>query len=253
MYNKERIERIFDLLKEKGSISVNELSVLFQVSGATIRSDLAKMEKAGLITRAHGGAMANSSLYRETLLTERIHDGRKKLIAQRALEYVHERDIILLDTGTTMVAFAEALAKSSIEELSVYSNDLDVIRILEEKEKFSLTLLGGKVRNRFHYCYGPEIQNELSNFHFTSLFLAASAIHEVYGLTTENTDLAGIKRSMIKASADIILLSDSSKIGNVHLRKFASLSDVDTLIMDQNLTAEEEQMLSSSVRNLILV
>lgn len=253
MYNKERIERIFDLLKEKGSISVNELSVLFQVSGATIRSDLAKMEKAGLITRAHGGAMANSSLYRETLLTERIHDDRKKLIAQRALEYVHERDIILLDTGTTMVAFAEALAKSSIEELSVYSNDLDVIRILEEKEKFSLTLLGGKVRNRFHYCYGPEIQNELSNFHFTSLFLAASAIHEVYGLTTENTDLAGIKRSMIKASSDIILLSDSSKIGNVHLRKFASLSDVDTLIMDQNLTAEEEQMLSSSVRNLVLV
>ena len=83
MYNKERIERIFDLLKEKGSISVNELSVLFQVSGATIRSDLAKMEKAGLITRAHGGAMANSSLYRETLLTERIHDDRKKLIAQR--------------------------------------------------------------------------------------------------------------------------------------------------------------------------
>ena len=253
MYNKERIERIFDLLKEKGSISVNELSVLFQVSGATIRSDLAKMEKAGLITRAHGGAMANSSLYRETLLTERIHDDRKKLIAQKALEYVHERDIILVDTGTTMVAFAEALAKSSIEELSVYSNDLDVIRILEEKEKFSLTLLGGKVRNRFHYCYGPEIQNELSNFHFTSMFLAASAIHEVYGLTTENTDLAGIKRSMIKASADIILLLDSSKIGNVHLRKFASLSDVDTLIMDQNLTAEEEQMLSSSVRNLVLV
>ena len=79
----------------------------------------------------------------------RIHDDRKKLIAQKALEYVHERDIILLDTGTTMVAFAEALAKSSIEELSVYSNDLDVIRILEEKEKFSLTLLGGKVRNRF--------------------------------------------------------------------------------------------------------
>ena len=75
----------------------------------------------------------------------------------------------------------------------------------------------------------------------------------MYGLTTENTDLAGIKRSMIKASADIILLSDSSKIGNVHLRKFASLSDVDTLIMDQNLTAEEEQMLSASVRNLILV
>ena len=61
MYNKQRIERIFDLLKEKGSIGVNELTELFQVSGATIRSDLAKMEKAGLIIRAHGGAMMNST------------------------------------------------------------------------------------------------------------------------------------------------------------------------------------------------
>ena len=48
MYNKERIERIFDLLKEKGSISVNELSVLFQVSGATIRSALPAIFPAGL-------------------------------------------------------------------------------------------------------------------------------------------------------------------------------------------------------------
>ena len=253
MYNKERIERIFDILKENGSISVNELSDIFQVSGATIRSDLAKMEKTGLITRTHGGAMMNSSLLRETLLTERVHDDKKRLIAQNALRFVHERDILLLDTGTTMVAFAEALAQSSFEELSVFSNDLDVIRILEEKEHFSLTLLGGKVRSRFHYCYGPEIQNELSNYHFTSLFLAASAIHEFYGLTTENTDLAYIKSRMIKASGNVILLSDSSKIGNVHLRKFASLEDVDTLIMDKNLTPEAEKMLRSSIKNLVLV
>ena len=252
MYNKERIERIFDLLKAKGSISVNELTEMFGVSGATIRSDLAKMEKAGLLTRAHGGAMMNSSLFRETLLTERIHNDKKKLIAKKALEFIHERDIILLDTGTTMVAFAEALAKSPIEELTVYSNDLDVIRILEEKEHFSLMLLGGKVRNRFHYCYGAEMRSELSNYHFTSLFLAASAIHETHGLTTENTDLAGIKSEMIKASGNVILLADSSKVGIVHLKKFASLSDVDTLIMDRNLTPEVEQMLRSSIKNLIL-
>ena len=253
MYNKQRIERIFDLLKEKGSISVNELTELFQVSGATIRSDLAKMEKAGLIIRAHGGAMMNSSLFRETLLTERVHDDRKKLIAQKALEFVHERDIILLDTGTTMVAFAEALAQSSIEKLTVFSNDLDVIHILEEKENFSLTLLGGKVRNRFHYCYGPEMQSELSNFHFTAVFLATSALHETYGLTTENTDLASIKSHMISAAEKVILLADSSKIGHVHLRKFASLSDIDTLIMDKIISADEEKKLRTEIHNLILV
>lgn len=253
MYNKERIEKILDILKENGSISVNELAELFLVSGATIRGDLAKLEKAGLITRTHGGAMKRSSLLRETLLTERANTDKKKLIAEKALEFIREKDILLLDTGTTMVALAQALVHSSFEELTIFSNDLDVIRILEEKEHFTLYLFGGKVRSRFHYCYGPEMQHDLSNYHFTTLFLAASAIHEEYGLTTENTDLARIKSEMIKASGNVILLSDSSKVGNVHLRNFAVLSDVDTLIMDRDLTPEDEKALCSAVGNLILV
>ena len=253
MYNKERIEKILELLKEKGSVSVNELSDLFHVSGATIRSDLAKMDSAGIATRTHGGAILNSAVIRETLLNERVHNDQKQMIAREALHFIHERDIILLDTGTTMTALAQALARSEFEELTVFSNDLDVIRILEEKEHFSLYLFAGKVRNGFHYCYGTEIQNELSNYHFTTFFLASSAIHKDYGLTTENTDLARIKSAMIKASDRVILLADSSKIGSVHLRKFASLSDIDLLIMDHDVDPETEQMLQDSFKNLILV
>ena len=253
MYNKERAEKILEILKENGSISVNELADMFRVSGATIRGDLSKLEQAGLITRTHGGAMKNSSLLRETLLSERTHADKKQLIARKALEFIRERDILLLDTGTTMVELARALRQSSFEELTVFSNDLDVIRILEEKEHFSLYLFGGKVRSRFHYCYGPEMLHDLSNYHFTTLFLAASAIHTEYGLTTENTDLARIKSEMIKTSGHVILLADSSKIGNVHLRHFASLSDVNTLIMDRDLTPEDEIAMRSAVGNLILV
>ena len=253
MYNKERAEKILDILKENGSISVNELAEMFLVSGATIRGDLSKLEKAGLITRTHGGAMKNASQLRETLLTERPHADKKQLIARKALEFIRERDIILLDTGTTMASFAQELARSSFEELTVYSNDLDVIRNLEEKEHFSLNLFGGKVRSRFHYCYGPEMLQELAGYHFTTLFLAASAIHNEYGLTTESTDLAKIKSEMIRAAGSVILLADSSKVGIVHLRKFASLGDVDTLIMDRGIKAEDEKALRSSVGELILV
>ncbi len=253
MYNKERIEKILEILKENGSISVNELSDLFHVSGATIRSDLAKMDSAGMVTRTHGGAILNSSTIRETLLNERVNDDKKQLIAKEALQFIHEKDVILLDTGTTMTALARALAQSGIGELTVFSNDLDVIRILEEKEHFTLSLFGGKIRNGFHYCYGDDIQSELSNYHFTTFFLATSAIHKDYGLTTENTDLARIKSAMIRASDRVILLADSSKVGSVHLRKFAALGDIDLLIMDQGITPEDEEMLQASIKNLIFV
>ena len=217
------------------------------------RSDLTKLGSAGLVPRTHGGAIMASHVLREPSIVERAHDDKKRLIAEKALEFVHERDIILIDTGTTMVAFAQALARSDINELTVFSNDLDVIRTLEEKEHFTLSLPGGKVRNGFHYCYGDEIRNELSNCRFSTLFLAASAIHPVYGLTTENPELARIKSEMIIASVNVILLADSSKVGNIHFRKFASLSDADTLIMDRNLSPDEEKLLSASVRELLLV
>lgn len=253
MYNKERVERIMQILRQNGSVSVNELAEIFQVSGATIRTDLAKMDKAGMLTRTHGGAIMNSPVLRETLLTERMHTDKKRLIAQRALQFIHERSIILMDTGTTMAALAQALVQSRLEELTVFTNDLEVIRILEEKENFTLTLLGGKVRNRFHYCYGSSLQQELADYHFSTVFLATSALHEVYGLTTENIELANIKSEMVRTADKVILLADSSKMGNVQLRKFASLSEIDTLIMDDGLSAEDREKLRSAVGNLILV
>ena len=253
MYNKERVERIMQILKQNGSVSVNELAEIFQVSGATIRTDLAKMDRAGMVTRTHGGAIMNSPILRETLLSERTNADKKRLIAQKALEFIHERGIILLDTGTTMAALAQALVQSPLRELTVFTNDIDVIRILEEKEHFDLTLFGGKVRNRFHYCGGSGLLQELANYHFSTVFLAASAIHEVYGLTTENIELANIKSEMIRSADEVVLLADSSKMGKVQLRKFASLSDVDTLIMDDGVDETDREKLRTAVGELILV
>lgn len=253
MYNKERIEHILEIVKKKRSVSVNELADRFGVSGATIRADLVKMDKAGLLTRTHGGAVTKLSVLREPLLTERAQDDKKRMIAAAALEFIHERDMILIDTGTTMTALAQAIADSPIEELTVYSNDLDVIRTLESKEHFTLSLFGGRVRNGFHYCCGGEILNELSNYHFNTLFLAASAFHETCGLTTENPDLARIKTAMIRAAANVILLADSSKAGSVHLRKFADLTDIDTLITDRALSRDYKQTLEQQIPTLITV
>lgn len=57
MYAEERQEKIFAILKEKRKLSVGEMSERFNVSGATIRTDLRILEDAGMLTRTHGGAI----------------------------------------------------------------------------------------------------------------------------------------------------------------------------------------------------
>lgn len=253
LYNKERMEQILQIVKESGSVSVNELASRFRVSGATIRSDLTKLENSGAVTRTHGGVMLSSGLLRESKPTDRLHDAQKRAVAERALDYIQNGDVILLDTGTTMVSLARAIARSRIEELTVFTNDLDVARILEGKERFTLCLLGGRVRNGFHYCYSPEMLLELSGCHFHKLFLATSAIHLEHGLTTENPDLAQIKQGMIRASGQVILLTDATKFDQIHLKKFADLADLSVVIVDKALPSATEEALRRTVGEVILV
>ena len=57
MLKKERQQKILDIIKEKQYASVSTLSKLLYASLPTIRRDLTELQKNGLITRSHGGAM----------------------------------------------------------------------------------------------------------------------------------------------------------------------------------------------------
>ena len=66
MLSIERHEQILQILMEKKSVTVGELSKTMFVSDATIRRDLSQMEKEGLIKRSHGGAVLFESTNDET-------------------------------------------------------------------------------------------------------------------------------------------------------------------------------------------
>lgn len=163
IYSNERAEKILEILRSQNSVSVSYLADYFNVSGTTIRIDLTKLENSGNIIRTHGGAMLKSSLGREQMIDERSNSEQKSLISLKALDFVSENDTLLIDTGTTMISFAQALVASSISNLRIFTNDIKIAQILEEKPHFDVHLLGGKIRNHFHYCYGSQITEELKN------------------------------------------------------------------------------------------
>ena len=56
MLPQQRKDKILELLAEDGSAKVINLAKLFKVTEVTIRQDLEKLEKEGLLLREHGGA-----------------------------------------------------------------------------------------------------------------------------------------------------------------------------------------------------
>ena len=255
LFTEERQDEIINLLKERKSVTVQNLSDYFGVSGATIRMDLSVLEKKGCLRRTHGGAVLPKSVetyLQELGIHERSHFQEKKAIAEAALQYVSSHETILIDNGTTISAFCTALAGSSLSGLTVYSNDLYGMQILESKENCELHLIGGCIRSGFHYTYGQQVLDELGSYHFKKLFLATSAV-SADGLTTVNSDLAAVKRAMINASEEVILLADSSKIGQVGFQKFADLSQVDLLITDSGIRKKDQKALLKKISRVITV
>ncbi len=63
MVAEHRKQKISELLKQNDSVRVTELSELFDVSEVTVRNYLSDMEKKGLLTRVHGGAVSSYKPY----------------------------------------------------------------------------------------------------------------------------------------------------------------------------------------------
>lgn len=109
LFAEERKRKIMNFIKTNTRCSVSELAKLFDITPATIRSDLRELEKNGSIIRTHGGAVLRNKIEQEEVLDNRKNDDKKMKIAQSAIAYVHDGDTLALDTGTTALAFANAL------------------------------------------------------------------------------------------------------------------------------------------------
>lgn len=248
----ERQNEILTIIKKEKSISVNELSERFQVTKATIRTDLTRLEQTGEVRRTHGGVVLNVHEELEPGLLDRVNQEEKIRIGARALDYVKDHEVILIDTGTTALAFAQALVKSEKKDLMIYSNDMMVLLALESRKDYNLNILGGKVRSGFHYAYGESLIDELKLYHFDKLFLTASAMDVKSGLTTVHPDLARLKQAMIKASREVIVLTDSTKYGKTHFQRYASFSDIDVLITDSGMSGEGAAQLGNYIGTVVI-
>ena len=143
----ERLERIVQLLKQRGGVRTNELAEELGVSAATVRRDLEDLAARGLVDRAHGGAVIlRSGTDKEAPFAERAQRMRaeKERIARRALDFVPDGATAILDSGTTVLELARRLAGRSMTAIAL---DLPSAKALSAEEGVEVWTPGGRVRN----------------------------------------------------------------------------------------------------------
>lgn len=253
MFARERKEALLIYLRQHKKASIRELAGEFEVTGATIRADLRELEAEGLLIRTHGGAILNQSTVEKEnrlALRKEIYYEEKRRIAKKAREFVNEGDILLLDSGTTMVEFAMGL--TTFEQLKVVTNDLTIALELQKNPNIDILLAGGNVRNEFECTigsFGIEFLNKLS---VDKVFMCPNALSISKGLTTPFEETAAMKRAMMRTSNKRYLLCDSSKIGKTAFCKFADLNEFSYLITDDGIRSSDAEALEKQGLNIMI-
>ena len=141
-----RRRKILEWLQEEGSARVRDLSAAFEVSEATIRQDLERLEADGYITREHGGAFLKTLPRQvETLSLQHLENmDKKRRIGVRAASLVGDGETIILDAGSTTTEVAHGLLQR--RELTVITNALNIALILGAVPGFAVHMPGGQFK-----------------------------------------------------------------------------------------------------------
>lgn len=248
----ERHKYILDTLHQAGYVSVAELSKELNVTMVTVRKDLKILEDKGHLFRTHGSATPAAPYVNDRPVQEKklVHVEQKISIAKKAAGFLQDNDAIIIGSGTTVLAFSQAIPKNI--PLTVLTGAMNVTLALIENPAIELVQLGGVVRKSSSSVVGHYAEDMISGFACSKLFLSVDGIDLEFGLTTTNMMEAHLNMQMIRSVQKTIVLADSSKFGKKGFGKIAALEDVDVIITDRGISEHYIQKLEEKGIEVVL-
>jgi DeoR/GlpR family transcriptional regulator of sugar metabolism len=231
-FPQERHEAILEHLYRHGRVSVKVLREELQVTEATIRQDLQKLEEQGYLYRTYGGALPLKRVpdQQELAFDKRMSQNKdeKAAIGKYAAALVEDGFGIALDCSTSACSIVQYLSQRI--GLTVVTNNLMVSQLMLALPKIEVLLPRGRLRRDSNSIVGePE---SLPNLNLNIGFFSAWGLSLEEGLTEIDAAEMQMKQYMASHCASIVIVIDSSKWGKVAPYTFEKPQNVSRIITD---------------------
>jgi DeoR family transcriptional regulator of aga operon len=244
-----RSDRIIKALLRAGDISVQELVEQVGTSAPSIRRDLARLEKRGLVLRTHGGATLVEPLLYEPFRHDTSFQARllrsadaKRRIGLAAAELVGEKETIGLTAGTTTTQVGRSLRHR--RGVSVITNAVNIGMELSNQPAIKTMLTGGTLAWAWTFALaGQPALNFLRDVYLDKAFIGVTGFDLERGITTLESEEAAVSLAMIRNARQVIVVADSKKIGTISPALICPISSVHKLVTDTDLPDEIHQQL----------
>ena len=229
----KRENQYISLLAQKPH-SIKELSEKLFISEPTVRRDIVSLREKELLTCKRGivALKTSSPDQRIPLFIRHLEQNEEKQsIARKAVKYIKDGYVIMLDASTT--AFHLLVHLTAFKNILLITNGAKTA--LEAASMGIRTICtGGELMPESFCCVGTDAEAVLRNYNADVAFFSCRGISND-GIISDNSILENsMRKIMIKNSKKSYLLCDNSKIGKTYLHTLCSAKDLEGVITDKS-------------------
>jgi DeoR/GlpR family transcriptional regulator of sugar metabolism len=228
MLKTERQAYILRQIHLHNRILSSDLSVEMNVSEDTIRRDLNELADLDKIIKVHGGALSKS-FHSSFLKSDVYRADHKRTIAQKALSLIREDMFILTTGGTTVIELARILPPEL--RATFFTGSIPAAYEYAKHPNIEVIFLGDKISKNSQIAVGGEAISRIAGIKADLCLMGINAM-DTTGVTDNDWEVIEVKKAMIDAAAQTVVLSISEKINTRQRLTICELSDVDTLITE---------------------
>ncbi|MBQ6961072.1 MAG: DeoR/GlpR transcriptional regulator [Clostridia bacterium] len=234
-----------------GSVPMDELRDVFNISMNTARRDIAELVQGGRVEKVYGGVKAKEKVL--PLVPYEVRSSApsrtKEAIGKAAGNMVHDGDIIFIDSGTTTPHIMDAIKNKRI---TIITNNIEVMLRSLDHENIRLIVLPGEVHRKTHSITGEDSAAYLSHMNTNYAFMAATGA-SMTNVTNSSPLEYSIKQAAVAHTEKAVLLVTGSKFGVTSLLSYASLDQFHAVITDSTIPSEYRDHLENSRVELKIV
>lgn len=228
-----RREGISQRILDMGEADFASLAREFGVSEMTVRRDIDLLEGRGLVRRVFGGAISFTSKAYEPPFESRAADAatEKAHIARATVDLLHEKETVVLDSGSTVLAVARAIRGRGLG-LTVITPSVPVALELSDEPNTTVLLTGGMLRPGELSLIGPEAESTFDLYNCDTYVMGIAGFDGVRGASEYHREEGSVKRAAVRAADRVIVAADHSKLGRVQLVHVASIASITAIVTD---------------------
>jgi DeoR/GlpR family transcriptional regulator of sugar metabolism len=232
MLKEERFRYILTKISEDQKVTLKSLSNDLNVSDHTIRRDLKELTNKGLLTAVRGGALPPTPTPTPHHFLDRLNYkiDEKKAIAEKAVKFIRDGQVIVLDGGTTALNISGLLSPDL--KLTVVTNSFPVVTVLEAHPNIDVLFAGGRLHKGSFTSTGYDTIRFFNNIRADIYFMGICALHPTSGVTTISYEESEVKKAIVEVSKQVIAVTPHDRLNSAEAFFICPLSSVDAIITD---------------------